>query len=192
MYKFNKKAFTLIEVLVSITIFSIIILLVSSLFSNIVLLSKSIDITRAMQENVKNIVEIISDDILNNGISLVNSDINLNISTNTWTILYVWNKNYYYIAKYNNNNFIIVNNNDNECKNSNCYLVTNYFWSTEEPVKLSNNQIRFEDFYFSYSTWAIDKISINFVMKPAFNFSSSQNSQLIFQTTISEKLIKTN
>jgi prepilin-type N-terminal cleavage/methylation domain-containing protein len=64
---FNKKtAFTLIEILVSLTILSIIMVSVLFIFMNSTNLSAKSEINRVMQENIKNVIETISEDIRNN------------------------------------------------------------------------------------------------------------------------------
>jgi prepilin-type N-terminal cleavage/methylation domain-containing protein len=62
---FNKNhlAFTLIEVIVAITIFSIILISVMSIYITSTDINLKTDITRALQQNVKSVVEVISEDI---------------------------------------------------------------------------------------------------------------------------------
>lgn len=201
MIKKINKAFTLIEIVVAITIFSIIMVFVAFIFSNVVMLSAKIDITRAMQENVKNIVETISDDILKNwigGISSQTTDSSCFYPTTTnyifWDKLCVWT-NIYYISKEDLISWSYIripfNNIKNECSEiqNNCVLVKNL-------ERLSNNQVSFDEFSFSLSNKEIPKLTINFIMKPAIwrwvTSDMIKESKLIFQTTISEKLIKTN
>jgi len=64
--KFKNKGFTLVETIVSLTILSIIMISVLSIFISSTDTSYKIDINRAMQENIKNIVEHISEDIRKN------------------------------------------------------------------------------------------------------------------------------
>jgi len=60
----------LIEVIVSSTILSLILVSVLTIFNVSSRMSLTADINRAMQENVKNIVEQIAEDIRNNGINI--------------------------------------------------------------------------------------------------------------------------
>jgi prepilin-type N-terminal cleavage/methylation domain-containing protein len=62
---FNKNhlAFTLIEVIVAITIFSIILISVMSIYITSTDINLKTDITRALQQNVKSAVEVIAEDV---------------------------------------------------------------------------------------------------------------------------------
>jgi prepilin-type N-terminal cleavage/methylation domain-containing protein len=86
------KAFTLVEVLISITIFSVIITSIIWIYvisSDIILKS---DINRIMQENLKNVSNTIAEDIRKNGILgvSISSDsfdtCNNNIFTNNYKV----------------------------------------------------------------------------------------------------------
>jgi prepilin-type N-terminal cleavage/methylation domain-containing protein len=68
-YKNTLFAFTLVEVIVSMTILSIIMVSVMVVFISGSNTANKIDIQRGMQENVKNIVESIAEDIRKNGIN---------------------------------------------------------------------------------------------------------------------------
>jgi prepilin-type N-terminal cleavage/methylation domain-containing protein len=70
--KFKRNAFTLIETIVSITILSIIMVSVLFIFVSSTDMSYKIDINRAMQENIKNIDEQLSEDIRKNGVNICN------------------------------------------------------------------------------------------------------------------------
>jgi prepilin-type N-terminal cleavage/methylation domain-containing protein len=65
----NKLGFTLIEVIVSISILSIIMISIFAIFNLSANLNNKIDISRSMQENIKNIRQIISEDISTNKIT---------------------------------------------------------------------------------------------------------------------------
>jgi prepilin-type N-terminal cleavage/methylation domain-containing protein len=65
------SGFTLIEILVSITILSIILISVFSVYISSTQISLKTDITRALQQNVKSSVEKISEDIRKNGFDCV-------------------------------------------------------------------------------------------------------------------------
>jgi prepilin-type N-terminal cleavage/methylation domain-containing protein len=65
----NKLGFTLIEVIVSISILSIIMISIFAIFNLSADLNNKIDISRSMQENIKNIRQIISEDISTNKIT---------------------------------------------------------------------------------------------------------------------------
>lgn len=57
------KAFTLIELIVSITILSVILLSVFEIYNNILQVNKRLEVMRVVQENVRNITEQIASDI---------------------------------------------------------------------------------------------------------------------------------
>ncbi|NCP76635.1 prepilin-type N-terminal cleavage/methylation domain-containing protein [bacterium] len=59
----NRTAFTLIELIVSITILSVIMLAVFEIYSNILQINKRLEVMRTIQENVRNITEQIASDI---------------------------------------------------------------------------------------------------------------------------------
>jgi prepilin-type N-terminal cleavage/methylation domain-containing protein len=62
----KNTAFTLVEVIVAITILSIIMISVLVVFISGSDVSAKIDIQRGMQENIKNIVETIAEDVRKN------------------------------------------------------------------------------------------------------------------------------
>jgi prepilin-type N-terminal cleavage/methylation domain-containing protein len=57
------NAFTLIELVVSITILSVILLSVFMIYSNIIQTNKQLEVMRVVQENVRNITEQVASDI---------------------------------------------------------------------------------------------------------------------------------
>lgn len=65
----SNAGFTMIELLISITIFALIMVSVFVVFIFNINLNNRTDISRAMQENVKNIVEILSEDIRQHSIT---------------------------------------------------------------------------------------------------------------------------
>jgi prepilin-type N-terminal cleavage/methylation domain-containing protein len=62
----NKKAFTLIEIIVAITITSMVLVSIVEIFLFSGMFSKKIDSSRVMQENIKNFTEIIAEDVRTN------------------------------------------------------------------------------------------------------------------------------
>ena len=64
----SNKAFTLVELVVSITILSVILLSVFDIYSNILSVNKRLEVMRIVQENVRNITEQIAVDIREKGI----------------------------------------------------------------------------------------------------------------------------
>lgn len=193
----KNKAFTLVELIVSISIFFIIIIAVTNIFISSNNISSKADINRVMQENIKNIVENISEDIRKYWIKWVSSvkpDTDCNTS---WIVVWKfesWNKlctgaSKYYLVK--KGTMLRVTDIMNECNDifEVCTLLKDW-----EP--LSNSFVTFKDLSFKISEWPINKVSINFIIQPAPNKGIKskliENSKIIFQTTITEKLIKTN
>jgi prepilin-type N-terminal cleavage/methylation domain-containing protein len=63
IFKNHTLAFTLIEVIVAVTIFSIILISVMSVYITATDINLKTDITRALQQNIKSAVEVIAEDI---------------------------------------------------------------------------------------------------------------------------------
>jgi prepilin-type N-terminal cleavage/methylation domain-containing protein len=66
--KLHNQAFTLIEVIVSITIFSIMMISIIWIYITSSDITMKSDINRMMQENLKNVSNTIAEDIRKNGI----------------------------------------------------------------------------------------------------------------------------
>ena len=193
--KINKSWFTLIEVLVSISILSIIMVSIFTVFQIIADMNNKIDISRSMQENIKNIVETIAEDVRKNWISWVNSDIiiwNCLLSQSEkysfWTKLCIWN-NSYYVAKKVSQVWNRVGN-FAECDGkTQCFLVKNNWISI---TQLSNSWVDFKNLNFWVSNTPEKKLTINFSLKPSlFKWikpSLIDENEIVFQTTISERL----
>ncbi|PIE85465.1 hypothetical protein CSA08_01765 [Candidatus Gracilibacteria bacterium] len=195
----NRLAFTLIELIVSITIFIIILISVTSIFISSNDIAMKTDINRAMQENIKNIVETISEDIRKYGIKGVSKskpDVDCNSSGYSVGKYQIGNKfctgnSEFYIAKKDLlGNFVRVDNlSDCQSLNDVCTLL-------KDGEPLSNSFVTFKEISFKISDESIKKLTINFVMQPStkkgIKTKLIEENKIIFQTTISEKLIKTN
>jgi prepilin-type N-terminal cleavage/methylation domain-containing protein len=59
----NKKAFTLIELILAITILSIIMLSIFVIYANIIESNKKLELSRILQENARNITETIAREV---------------------------------------------------------------------------------------------------------------------------------
>lgn len=192
----NKKAFTLIEIIVSLTILSIIMVSVMFVFVNSTDLTAKSEINRVMQENIKNVVEIISDDVRNNWIKWVSKN---NLDSNCifnyeWTNNYkVWNKlctnsnNFYFLAKDIWTGIIRVDD-MTLCSqiNDNCFIVKN--WD-----RITNSSVSVKDLKFYISDDFIAKVTINIIIQPSVKKWVKTNlikeNKIIIQTTISERSI---
>lgn len=199
MKNISQKWFTLIEVIVSISILSIIMISVFTIFSLSADLNNKTDISRALQENIKNIEQIITEDIKKNNITWVNNDI-INSTCNIWvwtnytsgTKLCIGTNSYYLAKKLISWTWNRVWNYD-ECKlwTISCYLVK-HDATTWNITQLSNSWIDFRNLYFYVTNSKIKKVTISFEVQPSIHkwikSSLIQENKINFQTTLSERL----
>ncbi len=195
------RGFTLIEIIVSVTIFSIIMISMITIFILSSDLSGKVEINRNMQSNIKNIVETIAEDIRKNKITWVSSSLvdtcdNIIWATDKykkWTKLCTW-LNSYFLAKKTAGVYIRVSDPLNECVSikNNCVIVKND-WTDIYP--LNNNLVSINKLEFYYSKNYIPKVTINMEIRPsAWKWVKSnliKNNIISFQTTLSERLIET-
>jgi len=203
----NKKAFTLVEIIVAITMFSIIIISMVNIYTSIIWLTTKVDVTRAMQENIKNIVEHISSDIHKNWIAWVSkqswiNDCNRYLNSSwyrKWDKLCTWTwSNYteYFVWLLWTNSRVDpdhLNSICSEIKNT-CVLFKKKDWW--DPVRLSNSMVSLKNFKVYISNEVMPKATFSIILRPSSkNWVTPnliKNSSLIFETTISEKIIKSN
>ena len=190
----TNKAFTLVEVLVSLTIFSIIITSIIFIYiTSSDLIIKS-DINRKMQENLKNVSFKIADDIRKDGI--------LSLSINKWEPydLVVWTNKYkhatalktvswnkYYLAKKN-----LVTWNYSRVYNWSCTdIKENCVIYEHDKWPLTNSFVSVKELNFYFSKDSVNKLTISILMQPSIKkwvkIDLIKESKLIFQTTISER-----
>lgn len=196
-YLQNKTWFTLIELIVSITIFSIVMVSVMSIFIFSSDLSSKIEINRLMQENTKNVVETISEDIRKNGVVGVSSSVWVSCSVFS-TGVDIWkklctNSGEYFIGKYDDiaDVWLWVNP-DTECIDikDQCRLLRDDGVSI---FPLTNSFITFRDIDFYVSWDDIQKVTLHFHAQPSIKkwakIDLIKENELFFQTTISERLL---
>lgn len=196
--KKNTSWFTLIELIVSITIISIIIWSVFTVFAMQADLNNKVDISRSMQENIKNIVSTIGEDIRLSSFSWVNLDllttdcsINDTLTFNSWTKLCLDSGINYYLWTYNSSNDIVRVNDYNICNNlkDECFFVKEI---NGEKNRLSNSWVQFTDLKFVLSTVKPQKVIINFSLKPSskkwIRNELIENTKINFQTTFTKRL----
>jgi len=187
----SKKWFTLVEIMVAITIFMVVMISVLQIFGISVNLTNKVDINRQIQENVKNLIETITEDIKNYWIKWV-WNIPWDYSLTKWSWLKIWS-NKYYLSNDSENLIRLINILDCSQLKNNCFLVKDD-WI--DKSKLTNSWVAFEDLEFNIFWDKIKKIAINFKMRPStkkwINSNLIKNSSFIFQTTISERFVKTN
>jgi len=186
--------FTLIEIIVSITIFMIVIVSITAIFIISTDISKKADINRTMQENTKNAIEIITEDIRKNWISAISwqiwiykdiQDINWH-NYSSWTAIKVLNNSYYLAKTWWNR---VSNTNECEYIWEHCYIykksTTNWSWP------LTNSLVSVKKLNFYVSNDGTPKVTINMIMQPSAKKWVKANlikgSKLILQTTVSEK-----
>ncbi len=200
--------FTLIELLVSITIFSIIMVSVITIFIFSSNLAAKVDINRAMQENIKNAVETIAEDIRKNGIVWVSDSVGwtciLPSGTDAyieWSKLCTWENDY--ILSLSDPSLAptipIVRSENSACVDptTDMPLGCTLFQNNTISAPLTNSFVSFREITFRISGNQSNenKATINFVMQPSVRkwvrSDLIKNSKLIFQTTLSERLIDT-
>lgn len=202
--KFNHKKswFTLIELIVSITILWIIMSSIFAIFQLSASLNSKIDISRSMQENSKNIIELISEDIKTNTLSWINNDIlnpNCSLSSieyyTTWTKLCIWN-NSYFLAKFDNVLKIYTRTDESYCDWKNeCVIVKQNLLDWIVPI--SNTWVNFRYLRFYVSGWnekEQKKVTITYEMLPSkkkgIPTSIVNDYKINFQTTLTQNIYK--
>lgn len=197
----NISWFTLVELIVSITIFSIVMVSVISIFFFASQLWAKIEINRVMQENIKNVVETIAEDIRENGVTGVSLN---KASANCWVFsswVDIWDKlctdtSQYFIATYNEvaDSWIRADPVD-DCQDlkNHCRLVRR---NAGDIFPITNSHISFRDIRFIVSWEAVPKVTITFHTQPSVKKWVQANvikeNELYFQTTISERIIDIN
>ena len=189
------SAFTLVEVLVSITIFSIMFISIIWIYLISTDINLRSDINRVMQENLKNVSSKIFEDIRKDWILWVSSSTIDECDFEKTTKNYkIWDKlcsksgNKYYLAKKDVVSWDYIRVSTSECKaiNDNCVIA---MW-LKEP--LTNSYVSVKDLKFYLSDDAVPKVTVNIVLQPSakkwVKADMIKESNIIFQTTISERL----
>jgi len=200
----QKKAFTLIEILVAITIFSIFMVSMIMIYASSANTDRKIDINRSMQENTKNILEFIAEDIRKNWISGVSMqkatdscDFNYNLWLyKVWDKLCIWGNSYYLaINEWWVYNRVDSSEMDSKCSDlrNECILVKN---DGSSITRLSNSRVKFKNLKFFVSDKYIPKVTIVYEMQPSIKqgikLDTIKHSKLNIQTTLTSRIIKTN
>ena len=188
--KKNKTWFTLVEVVVSVTIFSIIMISMISIYILSSDTSLKSDINRAMHENIKSVITDISEDIMKNSILWVSYDVmdscGFSISGNykVGDKLCISSLNDYYLAKKSLWTYIRVDKFFCENLEDQCYIVKN--WNP-----LTNSLVSVKDIQFYVSSENVNKATIKIILQPTIKAGVKpdliKNNKIIFQTTISER-----
>lgn len=207
MKKITKKAFTLVEIMVALTIFWVIMISVMGVYIVSSETTYSSDINRAMQENVKNIVMEISEDIMKTWIRWVEWQLTVDVCTNLDTLVpndpispnKFLNKNIfcswdylYFLWKKSWNDFVPESNCDE--KTSECLLVRAKIWNLSEKSPITNSLVTVRSANFLVTNNWTKKVTISLKIqassKAGVRISTLENSILNFQTTLSERHAK--
>lgn len=187
----KSKWFTFIEVIVAVTVFSIMMISVIFIFINSSEVSLKIDVNRALQENSKNIIETIAEDLRKNNIKECAGGVvkwcrNNSVKFSTWVELWIWD-NHYYLAKKVWTDYILTDNTECSTTNKQCFVVKN--WEI-----LSNSSVKITNLNFTIFSEHIPKVQINFLMKPMLGkwvkSNLIKNNEINIQTTLSERYLK--
>ena len=190
----NKIGFTLVEVLVSMTIFAVMLISIIWIYMISSDITMKSDINRMMQENLKHVSNIIAEDVRKNWIVWVSSstidECNLSVGLNnykSWDKLCTKSTTKYYLAKENLTTWEYL-----RVDSSNCSSITDHCviarW-IKEP--LTNSYVSVKDLKFYVSKDYIPKVTISIVVQPAIKkwvkADLIKSSKITFQTTISER-----
>lgn len=215
--KKNYKAFTLIEVIITLTILALIFSSVMSVFIFYSTLWARVEVNRILQSNIKIIVEHITRDIRNNNIIIadgISDPWHYFDGSGKYSVLkeelVVWNVKYYLASKWSvadvwdelfSSNYsswsqVFANDYDDKCwgVDQNCALIKELADGTKVP--LTNSWVSFKNLHFYVSEEDIPKVTINFDLNIAdgkgIKYWLIESSNIKIQTTIAEKLLDKN
>ena len=181
------RAFTLVEILISMTIFSIIMISVMMIYVTATDTSKKYDINREMRNNIKSVVEDIAEEVRKNDIVWVKSDYiwDYNFSNLNWSRLRVWDIEYR----------IKKTEPTLDCSEIKNICTIYKFKNSAEIWPLSNSKVSFTDLSFNVTgSWAIPKVTLNLTARASIRewvrAELAEKTKIIFQTTISERALK--
>lgn len=202
------SAFTLIEVLVSLTILSIMMVSIMMIFSVSTQIALKTDINRALQQNMKSMVETIAEDVRKGEIVWVRTQYPDDYGpltspwTKHWFHLKVWDNEYVLysfaptVGKKLSDAAIVSNITDCQDMKNVCVLYKkSQVWpSLVEIGPLSNSTMSITALDYYFTKWDIPKLTITMTVRPAIKsglYSSLiQNATLDFQTTVSQRYLQ--
>lgn len=203
MKKIWKKAFTLVEIMVAVTIFWMVMLSVMGIYIVSTESTYKSEVNRIVHENVKNIITDLNNVILKEGINWVSSSIIWNCElpdkekteAKIWFIFCSWD--YKYSLKKRSNTWTDLSvSNISECSDKNpttnnyndCYLVKEKIWFSQ-PV--TNNLVTVREANFRVTNFWAKKVTIYLKLQPSSTSwvrkSHMEQSVFEFQTTISAR-----
>ncbi len=189
----KNNAFTLVEVLVSMTILAIVMVSILMIYATSSEIALKADLNREMQQNIKSVVETLAEDVRKNGITGL-SETNWDAywtGSSVWSALKIWN-DYYFLS---NSEKILAANYDTRidatlCTDiaTTCTLVKKWLWP------LTNSKMSFTNLEFSMTNWPIPKVTINMSVRAAIKNWVRPDlirwSVIHFQTTLSERSLQ--
>ena len=210
--------FTLVELIVSIMIFGIMMISVMSIFLFSSQMSARVELNRALQENIKNVVENIAEDIRKSGIDWIR-----NFGDSSYKMVDISNKlipaeifpsiviypawstyltgstlftaGSEYVLGTGTGTFLPVSD-IADCTGIQklCRILKRDAWGSFYP--LTNSFVSFENLSFVVTNSDVPRVTLNMTARPSYNKWLSPiviaNSTMHIQTTISERLIETN
>lgn len=190
------KGFTLVELMVSVTILSVIMLSVFVVYSQIIKTNKKLELSRILQENAKNITETLASEIRNKWVDY------RYYGTSTQTINYSWSGNT--ILAINGNNPYCLKKEWNFCDNScNNNAAGCYLGKLNEDVVINDDRVNINNLRFFIDGKPKDeltnidrsgKITILFDLSIAdmkwISGELAKDTKIKIQTTINEKMYK--
>lgn len=192
--RYNKSWFTLIEILVAISILSIVMISVFTAFILSADINNRVEASRVMHENIKHLTEFISEDIRKNEVLWIQDinpvsscDLNFSSKYKDWSKLCTDNGEYY-LAEFNS----ITNTwtRRDECDISvNCSIV---FKKDGSISPVTNSWISFQSLNFTVSDSKPLRVQMNFQARPAIwkwiKPKLIETNTIDFQTTFSKRI----
>lgn len=189
-------AFTLIEIIVAITIFIMIMSSVFMIYSSATKASIHTNINREMQQTIKSLIETIAEDVRQFWLTWTRPDSFATYGTWIWVQLKTW-QNEYKLFWYNAaNGKTIADSSHSTLPNCQkigyiCFIKKYVNWIPVGP--LSNSKTSIENLSFNVSGNDIQKLTVSFTLKSSIknglNSALIDKSKLHFQTTISERYL---
>lgn len=205
--------FTLVEVIVSVTIFGIIMVSVVSIFLFSSQMSQRVELNRLMQENIKSVVEDIAEEVRKGNLVDVSAD-SLHDCSTSFTSSDTWNKlclewPINYMLGYRNPSWQWVRvDNPSDCSNyfkpslgidkvenddTICRVIKNVGAGDYYP--LTNSFVAVEKLSFVLTNEKLPKVSIFMTLRPAYKKWLKSEiidaNRIEIQTTVTERLIET-
>ncbi|QFR38766.1 type II secretion system protein [Candidatus Gracilibacteria bacterium 28_42_T64] len=188
----HKKGFTLIEIIVSMAILSIIMVSVITIYISSSDVALKTDINRMMQENIKNVVTHISEDVRSSQIVGTNNNGGESCDLSDAEGKYfVGNKlcttdNEYYLAYETSGGWVRVAD-ISFCRNFKDHCVI----YKKGMGPLTNSFVSIKDLQFFVSNENIAKVTVSITLQPAIGKGVKpyliKENKFIFQTTITER-----